>query len=455
MKNSFRNLARYFFALLVLGGLTAAWAYLWLHHYVFEMAHPFYWRGNSLVVAVYAVIIFFFIKLYGGFRVGYHKWGSVLYSGILSLLITNSITYLQASLLTRAMLDVRPMLLMSLVQGLFIMGWSLGAHTAYTRLFAPREILMVYGGKKSANSLYHKIATYPENFVIKEAVDVKIGWDKLLDRVEKYKNVILCDISTSQRNRLFKFCYEQGIRTYTTPKISDILMRGATEVDLFDTPLLLNRNSGLLLEQRFAKRVIDIVLSFIALVVTLPLMLIISLAIKLYDRGPVLYRQKRLTQGHRIFTLYKFRSMIVDAEKHSGAQLATENDKRITPVGRVIRAVRLDELPQLFNILLNHMSIVGPRPERPEIARQYQNTIPEFQYRLRVKAGLTGLAQTVGRYNTTPYDKLRLDLIYIANYSLLQDFNLMFATAKILLTGNKIKKASGEGKEKIPELVVK
>ena len=142
--------------------------------------------------------------------------------------------------------------------------------------------------------------------------------------------------------------------------------------------------------------------------------------------------QKRLTIDGRVFEVYKFRSMIVDAEKDGVARLASKNDNRITPIGKFIRAVRLDELPQLLNILKGDMSIVGPRPERPEIAKEYEKTMPEFAYRLKVKAGLTGYAQILGKYNTTPRDKLLLDMMYIEKYSLFLDIKLMLMTIKIL-----------------------
>ena len=163
-----------------------------------------------------------------------------------------------------------------------------------------------------------------------------------------------------------------------------------------------------------------------------PVMLITAICIKLYDRGPVLYKQTRSTIGGRVFEIYKFRSMIVDAEKKSGAVLASRHDDRITPVGRVIRRYRIDEFPQLFNILLGDMSIVGPRPERPEIGEKYAVNMPEFRYRLKVKAGLTGYAQVVGKYDTTAYDKLKMDMMYIENYSLFLDIRLIMMTIKTM-----------------------
>jgi exopolysaccharide biosynthesis polyprenyl glycosylphosphotransferase len=190
------------------------------------------------------------------------------------------------------------------------------------------------------------------------------------------------------------------------------------------------RNHGLSMEQRVMKRMIDIVISGLGLVAVSPLMLLISILVKAYDKGPVFYSQERLTVNGKPFKIYKFRSMRVDSEKY-GAQLAKKHDSRITPVGNVLRNLHLDELPQLLNVFLGDMSLVGPRPERREIMEEYEKEIPEFSYRLKVKAGLTGYAQVYGKYNTTPYDKLKLDLFYVENYSLILDIKLLFMTVKI------------------------
>ena len=232
-------------------------------------------------------------------------------------------------------------------------------------------------------------------------------------------------------------------RPATTSKISDILIKGAENIDLFDTPILLFRNFGLTFEQKFVKRLMDIVLSFLILVVTSPFMLLVALAIKLYDGGPVMFRQERCTIDGKVFKIHKFRSMIVDAEKEGKSIPATDNDPRITPVGRFIRKTRLDELPQMIDILIGNMSMVGPRPERIEHVEKYTEEIAEFEYRLKVKGGLTGYAQIYGKYNTTPYDKLKLDLMYIQNYSLLLDIRLILMTVKIMFM-----KESTEGFEK-------
>ncbi len=203
-------------------------------------------------------------------------------------------------------------------------------------------------------------------------------------------------------------------------------------MNLFDSPLLLSRNEGMTIEQLFIKRLVDIVGALIGIVIASPLFLIISVLISLTDKGPIFFKQARLTRDDKVFYIYKFRTMIQEAEKDGVARLAEEGDSRILPIGHFLRRTRLDELPQLFNILRGEMSLVGPRPERPELVEEILKDIPEFTYRTKVKAGLTGYAQIYGKYNTTAYDKLKLDLTYIRNYSFLLDLKLIFMTPKIM-----------------------
>ena len=261
----------------------------------------------------------------------------------------------------------------------------------------------------------------------------KNGIENIVSEIDKYDGIIIGDMPAHERNLILKYCFDKDIRTYSIPKISDVLLRSSEQLTLFDTPLLLSKNDGLLIEQLIIKRLVDIILSCIAVIVTLPLFLIIAVCIKLDDWGPVFYKQRRLTYCGKVFEIYKFRTMIQNAEKKSGPRLAGKEDDRILRVGKVLRRTRLDELPQIYNILKGDMSFVGPRPERPELAQKIEKDLPEFRYRLKVKAGLTGYAQIYGKYNTTSYDKLKLDLTYIRNYSIWLDFKLMILTPKIML----------------------
>ena len=286
---------------------------------------------------------------------------------------------------------------------------------------------------------------FSDKFQVKEKMPLSAGMDAIWERILQFDAVLVGDIPAKERNLLIKYCFEKDIRCYCIPKIADIMVIHSEQIDLFDTPLLLLRNNGLTYRQMFVKRVMDIVFAFVGILLASPVMLLIAAAIKAYDSGPVFYSQSRQTMGGREFQILKFRSMVVDSEKH-GARLAKRHDSRITPVGRLIRRLHFDELPQLFNILKGEMSLVGPRPERAEITNEYAKAIPEFPYRLKVKAGLTGYAQVYGQYNTAPYDKLKLDLSYISNYSIWLDIKLIVLTVKILFQKEKSEGVEGSQK---------
>lgn len=310
--------------------------------------------------------------------------------------------------------------------------WTLLAQKLYFALYPPRKLIIVYGSR-SAAALVIKMSYRVDKYMICESISAKEDYKAITEKVLRYDGVILQDLPAEMRNDLVKYCFAHKLRAYVVPKISDIILRGADDIRLFDTPLLLCRNYGLTFEQRVMKRGLDLLCSLVLAVLLSPVMLGCAIAVKCCDGGPVLYRQKRLTYGGKEFYVCKFRSMIPNAEAESGAQLAEDNDERITKVGKFLRKFRLDELPQLFNILAGDMSLVGPRPERPELCREYEKQFPEFRFRLYVKAGLTGYAQVTGVYDTTPYDKLRMDLMYIENYSLFKDIQIVLMTLKIML----------------------
>lgn len=417
--------------MIALASFTYFYSIVWQRFYASAIQLPFYRRGNWLMVAVYALLLYVFTSLYGGYKVGASRVSELVYSQALSVLFVNFFTYLQISLVGRQWMTPVPMLILSLAEILSAVVWAWGANRIYLSLYPPYQMLMIYGSDL-ADLVSEKMSLRPDRYQITETIHIDEGLERVLERASEFETVALCDVRSEMRNKIVKYCFDHSIRIYIVPKISDILLRGAQEIQLFDTPLFLCSNEGLGMEQRIAKRALDLAFCIPALILTLPFMAVTAAAIWLYDRGPVLFRQKRLTIDEREFTVYKFRSMVVDAERDGVARLASSGDDRITPVGRIIRKIRLDELPQLFNILLGDMSVVGPRPERPEIARQYQEDMPEFNLRLKVKAGLTGYAQVLGKYNTTPYDKLKLDLIYIQNYSILLDLKIMMMTVRIL-----------------------
>ena len=431
------SLKRAIILLLSLSGLilqTAVYGYLWYHIYFPYISYrlPFWQKGHWLLILLYFALLTLFSQTYGGTRIGYLKATDVFFSQFFALLCVNIISYIQLSLMALTLLRPSYMLWAAAVQLAIAAVWTILCQKVYQRLFPPRKLLLIYG-ERPIQDIMGKFASRPDKYDIVKSMNLTEGLPAIYDEITAgYGGIVLWDIPTSVRNDLLKYCYSKYIRVYLMPKISDVIIRGADPVHLFDTPIFLTREYSMTIEQRIVKRLIDVVCSLILIVLASPFMLMTALAVKLYDHGPVLYKQVRCTTGGKEFKILKFRSMRVDAEKDGVARLASQNDSRITPVGKFIRKVRLDELPQLFNILKGEMSFIGPRPERPEIIKQYMEDMPEFAFRMKMKAGLAGYAQVYGKYNTTPYDKLKLDLFYIENYTVRLDLKLMLLTLKIL-----------------------
>lgn len=433
-REQFKRIINFFESFVILAIHVALFAYIWYSYYVGQLElleNSFFERGNWAVIGMYGFILFLLTRLYGGFQIGYLRLMDVLYSQILSLVCANIVAYVQIVLISRKYLSAVPLFNMTVCQLGFILAWVFICKLIYAALYPPRQMLVICYDR-DPDDMIEKMSSRQDKYEICDIADLnEEPLDGVCDMVTSYEAVLIYDIPAYERNIILKRCFTESVRTYVTPKISDILLRGSDDIHLFDTPLYLSRNKGLSGDQIIFKRLMDLVISIPVAIILLPLFLLIAFLIKVYDGGPVLYKQPRLTLNGKIFDIYKFRSMRMDSEKN-GVQLAKKNDDRITPVGRVLRALHFDEFPQLINIIKGDMSLVGPRPERPEIAAQYKEVIPEFDFRLKVKAGLTGYAQVYGKYNTTPYDKLKLDLTYIENYSLWLDVKLLMLTFKIL-----------------------
>lgn len=421
---------------------TIFFGYVWFNIYNVWKTNPFENKGNLMMIGCYILYLVVFVYLYGGTKFAYYKKGQLILSQILGTLIANVVTYIQIIMVLGRypFPTVLPMFVISAADFLVIAILNQISDRLFRRLFPPKKLLLICDLNAKEN-LIRKISGRKDLYEVSRCVSAEEPLERLKEAVQDCDAMMLYGIEEQKRNALVKYCYEKSIRIYVAPEITDILLRGADRVHSFDTPFLLLRNYGLSFEQRVMKRAMDIVISGIMLLLASPFMLVTALAIKLEDHGPALFKQERVTLNGKKFYIYKFRSMIVDAEKH-GAQFSSKNDSRITKVGKFIRATRLDELPQLINILKGDMSIVGPRPERQNYIDEFCEETPEFIYRLKVKAGLTGYAQIYGKYNTTPLDKLKLDLMYIESYSVLLDIRLIFLTLKIMFT-----KESTEGVE--------
>lgn len=403
----------------------------WYGFYNINIIFPFYRKGHIVMVGFYVFLLILCLNLFGGLKIGYYKLSTTILSQILAVVFANVLVYIQIMLLAAKPVSIRPLLFATGLDILWLVVLSLVLELVFVKIFPPKRLLVIYGDYP-ASGITNRMNSRKEKFKVMELAHISQDTEILKEKILEYDAVVICDLAAEQRNNVLKYCYEQSIRCYITPKISDIIIRSAENLHFFDTPLLLARNKGLSSEQEVIKRLSDIVFSILLIILTSPVMLVIAVAIKVSDRGPVIFTQRRMTKGGKIFRIYKFRSMVVDAEKDGEVIPAAELDARVTKVGRWIRRTRLDELPQLFNVLKGEMSLVGPRPERIEHVQLYTEKIPEFSYRLKVKAGLTGYAQVFGKYNTLPYDKLKMDLTYIENYSFWLDLRILVMTVKVL-----------------------
>ncbi|MBD5554767.1 MAG: exopolysaccharide biosynthesis polyprenyl glycosylphosphotransferase [Roseburia sp.] len=414
--------------------ITVPFAVCWMGYYAERTYAPYYAKGNWAVIALFLVLYTVYGNVYDALLLQLSRISEMIYSQSLSALISDAIMYIVCWLLTKHLPAVWPLLFVFAAQFLLAAAWSYMANHWYFRSFPPKRTAVVYDMREGLEQLLEEYGL-DRRFLVETTVNVKECLEKQMDALHGMEAVFLCGIHSRERNIVLKYCVANHITAYVIPRIGDILMSSARQMHMLHLPILQVKKYSPGFEYVVAKRFLDIVLSGVVLLILSPLMLIVAAAIKATDGGPVFYRQCRLTKDRKEFTVLKFRSMRVDAEGDGVARLSTgENDDRITPVGRVIRKTRIDELPQLLNIIAGDMSIVGPRPERPEIAEQYEKELPEFALRLQAKAGLTGYAQVYGKYNTTPYDKLQMDLMYIAKPSILEDFRIIFATVKILFT---------------------
>lgn len=439
-RESFKRLINLGLTAICIGLEVGVFAYCWMYHFrgsVVEGLQKLWFKGNMLEITIYGVVLFLLSSMYGGMRLGYLKNVEVIFSQVFATLMANVFIYGELSVMAAQLFVPHIFIFMTVTQTMAIIIYINIANRIYRFIFPPRKLLLIHGDRPIERTCA-KFESRKDKYVITRTIHAGEGFETVSNSILKlYEEgecnaVLMGDISVEERTPLIKFCYGHSIRVYLLPKITDVILMGAEELHVFDSPMLLTREYSLSVEQRFMKRAIDIICALVLLVCAFPFMLVTAVLIKLYDGGPILYKQVRCTLDQREFHILKFRSMKTDAEKDGVARLAGKNDSRITPIGKFIRKCRIDELPQLINILRGDMSFIGPRPERPEIIARYLEVMPEFAYRMKVKAGLAGFAQVYGKYNTTPYDKLKLDLTYIENYSLWLDLKLMLLTLKIL-----------------------
>ncbi len=404
----------------------------WVLYYIHTVViFPSVYRGGGIIL-MFVVLYAFFGRAYDAFLVSLKRIWEMFYAQLLSILFADGFMYLVLWLMSGAFPNIWPALLALAGQLALGMLWCWGANRWYFAHYGGQKTAVVYDVRRGVEDLFGRYGM-DQKFSVQRVLTVEECLEGNMGMLADMSSVFLCGVHSHERNIILKYCVANGIVVYMIPRVGDVIMSGAKKIPMFHLPMLRVDRYSPPPEYLFAKRLLDIVMGAVLLALFSPILLATALCVKLQDNGPVLYRQERLTRDGRRFSMLKFRSMVVSAEQDGVARMSTgEDDPRITRVGRFIRAHRIDELPQLFNVLAGSMSLVGPRPERPEIAAEYEKEMPEFALRLQCKAGLTGYAQVYGKYNTTPYDKLQMDLMYISKPSIVEDIKILFATFTIL-----------------------
>ncbi len=387
--------------------------------------------GSAGACFVWVFIYCWMCALFGAFSIASSYIGDIVISQIICIGIPDLVLFLSGCLLVRSWVSLWSGIMCAICQIVIVCIAVTITKQILMKRMIPDKTIVVYGdgySRESAKFFAERLLEkYSHMFEIVEIIDA--GADEVREKIDENDRIVMAGINYENRKELAKYCIDTGKIFYFIPEIEEIIFQNCNTKNLLDTPLkrfdfINNKKSYQIL-----KRAIDLILAIVLLIIASPFMFITAAAIKLEDGGPVLFRQLRVTKDEKTFYILKFRSMVTDADKH-GVIPTTGKDPRITRVGSVIRPLRIDELPQLFNIIKGDMAFVGPRPERIEHVQKYEADLPEFKYRHMVKGGLTGYAQVYGKYNTSPEDKLKLDLIYIMNQGLYMDFRLFLLTVR-------------------------
>ena len=431
-----KRIFRFVSSVVLVAVLATLFGVMWYLRFQMLMMQRFLSVGNYLMIGLYIVLTVLMINTFKGFSIGSGRISILTMSQAIAMGLVNVLEFIILLLMTRIRalmwMTLAYVVVLTVAQAFAVLVVTYISTKIYRAVFPPFTILNIYG--EYENDLVLKMNRRADKYRITGEMSCREPLENITRELENYDAVLINDVPSEIRNDIIKACFATDKRVYFTPKISDILIKGSEEVNLFDTPLYLCKNVGMDGISAAIKRLGDILISGVGIILSSPVMLITAILIHKYDGGPVFYKQTRCTIGGKEYKIMKFRSMITDAEKDGKARLASENDDRITPIGHFIRATRIDELPQFFNILKGDMSVVGPRPERPEIIKEYIKDVPEFAFRTHVKAGLTGYAQVYGKYNTTSYDKLKLDMIYCEKCSVLLDIQLILMTIRVIFT---------------------
>ncbi|MEE1279890.1 MAG: sugar transferase [Oscillospiraceae bacterium] len=394
------------------------------------------------------IVIFSALFLYitGSYSVPSKRSIEIILTGSLAILFSDISAVLIMLVYSFIWFGIWDFVLTVLLQIAAFSAWIVVSRAIYKSFKKPQKVVVVCYDIENIDSYIKKIQGYPDKYEITKIVSYDDA--NLYYSICQSEGVFMLDLSSKKREKVAQYCLALNKNIYILPELYEISVQHCRLEQVDDIPFFFCKPMTLTLEEKFIKRVFDVLASAVAIILSSPIMLVVAILIKRDDGGPIFYTQQRITENYRPFNVIKFRTMVPNAEEISGATLSTKEDPRITKIGKKLRALRLDELPQLFNIFIGDMSFVGPRPERDVFIQEYVKEVPEFVYRLNVKAGLTGLAQVRGKYNTTPQDKLKMDLLYINDFSFLNDIKICFLTVKVIFTKESTEGIDGEVKNK-------
>jgi len=445
MKKFIKNFGRSLYYLNALVEITLLSAV-----FVFALKGPF---SHGMVpiddhATVVPLVIFSAIFLYitGSYEIMTKRSIELVITGVFAVLLSDLAAVMIIRVYSFVWFTAWDFVLTYLMQIVVLSVWIVIARAIYKAFKKPQKAVVVCYDIENIDSYIRKIRGYSDKYEIIDIISYNDA--NLYYSICQSEAVFMLDLSSKKREKVAQYCLALNKNIFILPEPYEISVRHSNLEQIDDIPFFSCKPMTLTLEQKLIKRVFDIVASAVAIVLSSPIMLVIAILIKKDDGGSVFYKQERITENYRKFKVLKFRTMVPNAEQLSGATLSTKDDPRITKIGKKLRAMRLDELPQLINIFIGDMSFVGPRPERDIFIQEYVKTVPEFIYRLNVKAGLTGLAQVRGKYNTTPQDKLKMDLLYINDYSFLNDLKICFLTVKVIFSKDSTEGIDGEVKNK-------
>lgn len=359
---------------------------------------------------------------------------------------------LSAKDLTELRAFPRSVILLSfVVLMIYIFTWQMICMAISHRVFETGSLVIIGSNAATMNQVKNKISPSLKSVDLDFSRLVRYSDKRAVKAVIRSNvEIFLCpDVPEDVKSDIILACAKYDTVVYVVPQFYEISLYKSRIIYLNDLMVMLMDRMGLTFEQRLFKRILDLVVSITALVLASPILLICAILIKLEDGGPVFYKQERLTINNKPYYIYKLRTMRVDAESYTGAVISGKNDPRVTKIGRFLRRSKLDEVPQFMNVLMGEMSVVGPRSERPEFVATFEKKIPGYSQRFAVKAGITGLAQIAGNYDTTAADKLRYDLLYIKNYSILQDIKIIFLTVRAIFTPHLYNQSFDENRETV------